>query len=93
MYPATVFRQSYDRLKKNLSEKEANKNYIEILYLSKIYSVDEVSDILKILSHSDTVPSSEKVNKLLKSKNIILPYISIIEPCLGEYDELVGRMN
>ena len=93
MYPATVFRQSYDRLKKRLAEKEANKNYVEILYLSKIYSVDEVSDALKILKHHNTTPSLEEVDKLLKSNNIILPDISVIEPCLGEYDELIGRMN
>ena len=54
---------------KTINNKEIT--WIEILYLSKIYSVDEVSDILKILSHSDTVPSSEKANKLLKSNNII----------------------
>ena len=85
--------QSYDRLKKRLAEKEANKNYVEILYLSKIYSVDEVSDALKILKHHNTTPSLEEVDKLLKSNNIILPDISVIEPCLGEYDELIGRMN
>ena len=93
MYPATVFRKSYDMLKKHVTEKEANKNYIEILYLSKIYSMDEVGDILKILLHNKTIPVSDEVDKLLKSNNIILPDISVIEPCLGEYDELIGRMN
>ena len=93
MYPATVFRQSYDTLKKHVTEKEANKNYVEILYLSKIYSVDEVGDILKILSHNNTIPTSKEADKLLKSNNIELPDINVIEPCLGEYDELIGRMN
>jgi len=93
MYPATVFRQSYDTLKKHITEKEANKNYVEILYLSKIYSVDEVSDILKILSHNNTIPTLKEVDKLLKSNSIELPDINVIELCLGEYDELIGRMN
>ena len=57
------------------------------------YSVDEVGDILKILSHNNTIPTSKEVDKLLKSNNIELPDINVIEPCLGEYDELIGRMN
>ena len=53
-----------------------------------------VQDIeLKILEHHNTTPSLEEVDKLLKGNNIILPDISVIEPCLGEYDELIGRMN
>jgi hypothetical protein len=55
--------------------------------------VDEVGDILKILSHNNTIPTSKEADKLLKSNNIELPDINVIEPCLGEYDELIGRMN
>ena len=60
MYPATVFRQSYDTLKKHVTEKEANKNYVEILYLSKIYSVDEVGDILKYYHITTPYPHQKK---------------------------------
>lgn len=93
MYPATIFRQSYDILKKGLSKKEVNKNYIEILYLCKIYSVEEVGDILKRLMHEKELPTFKEVNKLLKNNNVILPDITVIEPNLVEYDELVGRVN
>jgi hypothetical protein len=91
MYPTTIFRQSYDMLIKHCTEKEANKNYVEILYLAKIYTVFEVADALKLLAHQGVVPLLHAINKLLTNK-ILLPDIDVIEPILSEYDA-IERMN
>lgn len=92
MYPTTAFRQSYDMLKNTYSEQSANKKYIELLYLAKIYSVQEVADALKLLIHKGKIPTQELVSALLINE-ISIPDIYVIEPDLEGYDNLFMRVN
>ena len=73
---------------KHSTEKEANKNYVEILYFAKIYTVSEVADALGLLMNKGVVPLAEAISKLLTNE-ILLPNIDVIEPVLSEYDAIV----
>ena len=90
MFPATIFRKAYDKLKE-ISNSGANKEYLQILYLAAVNSEYDVGLILEMLLEANIVPSCKYVKELL-----LLPSantdIQVTVPDLSIYDKLLNDL-
>lgn len=92
LFPAFLFRLSYDELKRNHPTK-ASGEYLRILYMAAYEGEDKVHEILRLLLEKGQSISASKVEALLKEAS------SVPDPCevyieevsLSVYDELIGR--
>ena len=89
LYPNIFFRETYDKLKKDFSETKANKSYIEILNLAKVYTLKDVSNIIDLMLKANITPTANEIKQFL-TFNINVPEINIREANLSDYDELIG---
>lgn len=88
MYPNLLFRKAYDMLRSNYTNDTANKYYIDLLYLAKMYSVEEVTTAIAALIRKKVVPKSELITPHL-IQVITVPEVTINQPNLEEYNELL----
>lgn len=88
MYPSLVFRKAYDILRKRYGALTANKHYIQLLYLAKMYSVEAVALVLEELHTRNILPvHSEITRRLIRA--ITVPEVEVFAPDLNEYNELL----
>lgn len=90
LYPTRAFRQIYDKLRKVSKSKHVNKQYIELLYLASVYSVEEVSSILDLFLRANIMPKLEEIRNRLAYKAVTIPDIFVRQTNLKEYDELLA---
>lgn len=92
MYPTIAFRKSYDLLKAEFTLAKANKSYIELLYLAKMYSVTDVATVLKAFISKGLLPLHGEVKRYL-IKAVAIPDIIVKKPNLVEYNELLSEVE
>jgi transposase len=88
MYPNISFRKTYDMLRNRYTNESANKYYIELLYLAKMYSVPEVTAALEKLLKNKVVPKSHLVTPHL-IQEVKVPDVHVDIPDLEEYNQLL----
>ena len=89
MYPNISFRKAYDMLRNRYTNESANKYYIELLYLAKMYSESEVTTALDKLLKDKVVPKSHLVTPHL-IQEVKIPDVQVDQPDLEEYNQLLG---
>jgi hypothetical protein len=89
MYPTTVFRMAYDKLKGSENMLTCNKEYIELLYLAKTYNIKSISSAIVAVLKEEALPTSEEIIKRLDHKTPSLE-VYVQQPTLNEYDELLN---
>lgn len=88
LFPRAVFRQAYDRLRE-LSDERADKEYLRILNQAAIGSETEVAAALEIILEQGEKPTSDRVRQLCSPKPPVVPNVSVLQPDLTKYDNLL----
>lgn len=89
LFPTVIFRQAYDRLVQS-SKKWADLEYVRILYLAATTLESQVEQALVKLLAQGELPEYEAVKSLAAVPPVIVcPALSIPEPDLGCYDQLL----
>jgi hypothetical protein len=88
LFPTTIFRQTYDRLR-SLLPRRADRDYVRLLHLAATTSESEVDTALALLLEAQTPPTVEAVRDLLGLARPAAP--SLAAPCLDltVYDALL----
>jgi hypothetical protein len=89
LFPTVVFRKAYDRLGQS-SKKWADLEYVRILHLAATTLESRVEQVLTKLLAQGELPEYEAVKALAAVPDVIVcPALSIPEPDLGCYDQLL----
>jgi hypothetical protein len=88
MYPTTVFRMAYDKLKSSTNMLQCNKDYIDLLYLAKTHNLRSISSAIFAVLKEGALPTSEEIIKRLEHKTPSFD-VYVQQPTLSEYDELL----
>jgi len=90
LYPSTIFRVTYDVLKKD-NPNTANKKYLQILHLAAQESEVGVERALELLLNERRSISADALRELLETENKIeaIPDIQIPEIDLQAYDRFL----
>lgn len=91
LFPSTVFRMVYDRLREK-SPGRASKEYLEILQLSAREMESEVERVLGVLLNRLEEISVEAVKGVLdgRQRDMLMQDVFVQEANLGRYDRLLG---
>jgi hypothetical protein len=90
LFPTVIFRKAYDSLVER-SRKWADLEYVRILHLAATTLESKVEEALGKLLEQGELPEYEAVKRLAgKPETIVWPELSLPEPDLGFYDQLVG---
>lgn len=90
LFPTVVFRKAYDRLVQS-STNWADLQYVRILYLAATTLESRVEQALAELLSQGKVPEYDAVKSLAAVPDVIVcPPVSIPEPDLAFYDQLLG---
>ncbi|MFQ5853451.1 MAG: IS21 family transposase [Candidatus Binatia bacterium] len=91
LFPTVVFRKAYDSLVEH-SQKWADLEYLRILHLAATTLESKVEEALIKILDQGKVPEYGAVRELSAPPQVIVwPQVSIAEPDLGVYDELLGE--
>ena len=88
LFPRTVFRQTYDRLKQ-LDAKRCDAIYVRVLLLAAELGEEPVADVLGRLLREGAVPDDQAVRHALAGPPSGPPELARFEPQLHDYDELL----
>lgn len=88
MYPSVAFRKAYDKFRSRYGTLRANKSYIALLDLAKMYSVAEVSSVIEKLQEEKVVPTHSAVTPHL-IQAIKVPNVTVATPSLAKYNDLI----
>ena len=91
LFPTSRFRIAYDDLKKRHSQRQATRQYLNILYLAAKESETAVDDVLRMMIDENIVISDEQVEVWVQS-NEPLPVVTEVRiPAvdLTRYDQLL----
>jgi hypothetical protein len=88
MYPTTVFRTAYDKLRSSENMLQCNKDYIELLYMAKTHNLKSISAAIFAVLEEGALPTSEEIAKRLEHKTPVRD-VYVRQPMLSEYDELL----
>ena len=93
LFPTVVFRTAYDRLVES-STKWADLEYVRILHLAATMLESRVEQALTELLTQGELPEYDAVKALAALPEVIMcPSLSIREPDLGCYDQLLGAAS
>lgn len=94
LFPTIRFRMAYDYLCKKRPV-EANKEYLEILYLAAKESETGVDESLRLLFDKEKPITLEAIKELMESHNEVSPKreVHIDEVSLCQYDQLLRSCN
>jgi hypothetical protein len=90
LFPRRCFRQAYDILCKKLPA-TADKIYLKLLQLAKIYSEEEISNTVELLLETNQLPTVESVKKLIDTYDKERLNVRVNEPNLKDYDSLFSE--
>lgn len=92
MFPRTVFRQAYDRLRL-ADEPKADRDYLGLLLLAAERGEDEVAAALGGLLRAGGVPRPPAVEPLVGQRETAPPALATFTPELRSYDELIAEVG
>jgi hypothetical protein len=86
LYPNVVFRQAFDALKGSQLT-NANKRYLELLHVAKLYGEETVTEALTQLLGAGRLPLKADVLDLF-TRQAKSQTVEVITPYLADYDDL-----
>lgn len=89
LFPRLCFRQAYDALQARYAT-GADKSYLKLLQLAKVYTEQQVSEALELLLEVKQVPDSIAVKELIDSYKQERIATEVIMPSLSIYDNLLS---
>lgn len=92
LFPRLCFRQAYDALRAQRPA-NADKYYLRLLQLAKIQSEQQVSLALELLLEEKQLPTPEAVKSLMDIYQHERLKVSVDEPKLADYDQLLLSDN
>ncbi len=94
LFPTTLFRQAYDRLRSE-GPKQADRDYVRILHLAASTSETEVEVALQIVLEAGKSPTEALVRDLVQVPTMHqIPVIQVPPLDLSAYDQLIpSRKN
>jgi len=92
LFPALVFRHTYDALAKAHVERIADREYVRILHLAASTSQADVELALQLALDAGKTFDAELVRALVRPRRAMPPIVSIGEPDLSRYDALLTRV-
>jgi len=92
LFPRLCFRQAYDALRAQRPA-NADKYYLRLLQLAKIQSEQQVSLALELLLEERQLPTPEAVKSLMDIYQHERLKVSVDEPKLADYDQLLLSDN
>ena len=94
LFPTTIFRQAYDRLRSD-GAKRADRDYVRILHLAASTSEAEVETALQIVLEAGKAPTFATVRDLVQVPTMRqIPTIEVPPLDLSAYDQLIpSRRN
>lgn len=94
LFPTLVFRQAYDALCEQKSQREADLEYLRLLLLAASTMEAEVGCALSLLLEAGALPVPERVKELMPEFKPAVASVELPKLNLSEYDDLlVGGMN
>lgn len=90
VFPRPVYRQTWERLAKALSEREACKTMVGLLVLAADGHEAQLADELDQLMELDQLPDLQALTELLAPPEGDVPEVTVTLPALAGYDELLG---
>ena len=94
LFPTPRFRQAYDRLQDELSERDADLEYLRILHRAATTMESEVDAALSLLLEEGEVTRADAVKRLVVSAEDSqpeVPKMAAYEVDLGTYDGLLSQ--
>jgi hypothetical protein len=89
LFPSVVFRRAYDALRSRLGER-AGAEYVRILYLAASHGAATVEQLLGPLLDRAEQFDAEQVRSMIAPQRPALPAVTIMQPDLRLYDELLS---
>ena len=89
LFPTEAFRWAYDELSDELSERNADREYLQILQHAAQNMECEVNVALNMLRSQNNIPRLDAVLKMTRRKLPSAPEMEPLKPCLSEYDKLL----
>jgi len=90
MFPTVAFRRAYDELCCELSERNADREYLQILQHAAQNMECEVNAALNMLSAQQNVPRLDAVLKMTRRHLPAPPSMEPLQVSLSDYDQLLG---
>lgn len=90
MFPLRIYYDTYEILQNKYNERQASKEYLEILYLASLYGEDKIAEILKEIITEESLLTMDNV-KIKLEVPMRLPEINIQEPSLSSYDQFISK--
>ena len=90
MFPRAIYRQTWERLSARLSEREACKTIVGLLWLAADGHEAELADELEQLVELDQLPDLLALSALLAPRPGVLPDVKVELPDLASFDALLG---
>ena len=91
LFPTEVFRWAYDRLCDALNERNADREYLQILHHAAHSMECEVGRALNILRMQECIPRLDLVLTATRCCLPAPPEMKPLEVCLSEYDQLLEQ--
>jgi len=88
LFPSMIFSEAYEQLRERFSERVADREYVEILYLAFSHGEEKVSDILAVLTSGKKLFTVDTVKRHLDIPTKV-PEIKRAAPALLSYDKLL----
>jgi len=89
LFPSLVFRRGYDALCGAVPKRRADIEYLRCLHLAATTMESEVETALELLLADGAVPRFETVKGLVVPQRSLVPELSVGEPDLADFDELL----
>ena len=95
MFPTSGFRMAWDMLRKNHTEKVADKTYVQILELAAHESQDAVADALRHLIAAGEAIDVERIRTLVMDATCVRPVtdVEVESPDLSVFDSLLTTFD
>lgn len=89
LFPSLTFRRAYDELRKRLSDRRADLDYIRILHLAASTMEVEVETALQLLLDEQQPVDPDSVQAMVAPQQIEVPELAAPQVELAEYDGLL----
>ena len=89
LFPTEVFRWAYDKLSDELSERNADREYLQILQHAAENMECEVNTVLNMLRLQNNAPRLDEVLRMTRQSLPAPPEMEPLKVSLSEYDQLL----
>lgn len=90
LFPRLCFQQAYEQLQLRRPA-SADKEYLKLLQCAKVHSEQQVTEALELLLEDGQLPLLDAVKSLIDVYHQERLEVSVLEPKLSDYDQLLNR--